>query len=569
MTRRNGEPMNENDKYIGRMLDDRYEILDVIGEGGMAVVYKALCHRLNRNVAIKIMRDETAADEEFRSRFCAESQAVAMLSHPNIVAVYDVSHNDEIEYIVMELINGITLKQYMDKKGALDWKETVHFTKQITKALSHAHERGIIHRDIKPQNIMLLRDGTIKVADFGIAALENELYENNGQAIGSIHYIAPEQARGEMPDARSDVYSLGVVMYEMLTGKLPYTGETIGEIALKHMSGEFVLPHEIDPFIPPELEAIALKAMKANIDERYQTASALLDDLDAFTAEQARLESEVTAREEKENPAVMPVRSVSELSKEKFKHQRRRSGKVSFLTGTFGALAVIVALIAFLWGFWLNDVFSPAERIELPSFVGSYYNSVINNAELMAEYNFNVTYVVDETAEVGMIVSQSPDAGSSMMVVPSGIVVDITVNSGAVPVAVPEVNGMDYREAVLQIKNAGFLVEIESQTSDTVERDRVISTSPNSGEKISTGSTVYITVSSGTQISYVKMPNLIGSTEDAAIIKLENTNLSYGGSTVTESDLEAGTVIGQTIPAFTDVEEHTKIYLTVSSGPAA
>ena len=308
--------------------------------------------------------------------------------------------------------------------------------------------------------------------------------------------------------------------------------------------------------------------MKADINERYQTAAEMLDDLDAFTTEQARLESEVTAREEKQNPAVVPIRSVSELSKDKYKLQRRRSGKVSFLTGTFGALAVIVALVAFLWRFWLNDVFSPAERIELPSFVGSYYNAVINDPQLMSKYNFNVTYVSDETSDIGMIVAQNPDAGSSMMVVPSGIMVDISVNSGAVPVAVPAVNGMDYREAVLQLRKAGFLVEIESRTSDTVERDRVISTSPNGGEEITTGSTVYLTVSSGTQIRYVTMPNLIGSTEDAAITKLENSSLSYGGSTVAESDLEPGTVIGQTIPAFSEVEERTKIYLTVSSGPA-
>ena len=187
--------MENNDKYIGTLLDDRYEILQVIGEGGMAIVYKALDHRLNRNVAVKIMREDMLADEEFRSRFCAEAHAVAMLSHPNIVAVYDVSHSDAMEYIVMELVEGITLRQYMDRRGALAWREVLHFTKQIAKAIAHAHERGIIHRDIKPQNVMMLRDGTVKVADFGIAALENEIYENNGQAVGSIHYIAPEQAR--------------------------------------------------------------------------------------------------------------------------------------------------------------------------------------------------------------------------------------------------------------------------------------------------------------------------------------------------------------------------------------
>lgn len=559
--------MSENDKYIGQMLENRYEILSVIGEGGMAVVYKALCHRLDRNVAIKIMREETAADEEFRSRFCAESHAVAMLSHPNIVAVYDVSHNDSLEYIVMELVNGITLKQYMDRKGALEWKETVHFTKQIAKALAHAHERGIIHRDIKPQNIMLLRDGTIKVGDFGIAALENELYENNGQAVGSIHYIAPEQARGESPDARSDIYSLGVVMYEMLTGMLPYTGDTIAEIALKHMNGELKTPHEIDPFIPPELERITLKAMSADLGERYQTASQLLDDLDAYTQEQARLESEAEEKEELENPGVVPVRSVSELSKDQYKRQRRRSSKVSFLAGTFGGLAVIVGLVAFLWSFWLDDVFSPAERQELPNFVGMNYSSITNNVSLMSEYVFKVVYIVDETSPTGVVVAQQPDAGSSMMVVPTGIVVELTVNSGAVPVPIPSVSGKDYREAVMILKNAGFVVEIENDTSDSVEKDTVISTSPAEGEMITTGSTIYITVSAGDQISFVTMPNLVGSTEDAAINKIENSNLSFGGSERVPSEHEAGTVIGQSTPAFSDVEEHTKIYLTVSSGP--
>ena len=214
------------DKYLGTMLDDRYEILEVIGTGGMAVVYKAMCHRLNRYVAVKILRDELANDEEFRQRFQTEAQAVAMLSHPNIVSVYDVSHSDDVEYIVMELIEGVTLMQYMKKKGALGWKEALHFAVQISKALEHAHEKGIVHRDIKPQNIMILKDGTIKVADFGIAALESAQEKKSDQTVGSVHYIAPEQARGEQPDPRSDIYSLGVVLYEMLTGKMPYDGDT-------------------------------------------------------------------------------------------------------------------------------------------------------------------------------------------------------------------------------------------------------------------------------------------------------------------------------------------------------
>ena len=558
--------MNENEKYIGKMLDDRYEILECIGEGGMAVVYKAMCHRLNRYVAVKIMRDEMAADEEFRRRFCAESQAVAMLSHPNIVAVYDVSHSDDIEYIVMELIDGITLKQYMDRRGMLSWKETLHFSKQIAKALSHAHERGIIHRDIKPQNIMLLRDGTIKVGDFGIAALENEIYENNGQAIGSIHYIAPEQARGNCPDARSDVYSLGVVMYEMLTGELPYTGETLGEIAVKHMNADPVLPHEKNPEIPAELERITLKAMAPKLEDRYQSAKELLEDLEAFTQSQVKADEE-EENTEQEAPGVKPVRSISELSKEKYKLRRKRASRVSFLSGTLGLLLLAIWLLSFLWNFWLEDVFSPAERIELPNFVGAEFRAIENNAELMNTYNFNVVYVIDTESPSGMVLDQSPEPGRSMMVTPDGIEVELTVSSGADEYVVPDVLNMSYSDAVTAIQNAGFVAEIENSTSDSVARNNVISTSPAAGETISSGSTVYLLVSSGSEILYVEVPNLIGSTEEAAKAKLESANLSYGGAERVNSDLAVGTVVGQSLDAFSQTEEHTKVYLQISSGP--
>lgn len=556
--------MDTNDKYIGKMLDDRYEIREIIGEGGMAIVYRALDHRLNRDVAVKIMRDEMAADEEFRRRFCTESHAVAMLSHPNIVAVYDVSHNDNVEYIVMELVDGITLKQYMERKGIVAWKEVVHFTKQISKALAHAHERGIIHRDIKPQNIMLLRDGTIKVGDFGIAALENEVYENNGEAIGSIHYIAPEQARGECPDARSDIYSLGVMMYEMLTGGLPFTGNTLGEIAVQHMNAKPVPPHEKNPEIPLELERITLKAMNAELSERYQSANALLSDLEAFIHTPVTIEGDGA---DYENPDVKPVRSSTELSRERYKLRRRRSGVVSFMSGTFGLLVLAVALFAFLWNFWLKDVFSPAERIALPNFEGSNYESIINNTELNSMYKFNVIYISDDSVEPGIVISQSPAAGRSMMVTPSGIEVDLTVNAGVSLTSVPDVLNTDYRDAMRNLRAAGFNVEIENAASDSYTKDYVIATSPVAGEQLSSGSTVYITVSAGPEIQYVSMPNLVGSTEDSAISRIESSNLSYGGSDRVVSDYEAGTVIDQSISSSESVAEHTKVYLTVSSGP--
>lgn len=556
--------MENNDKYIGTLLDDRYEILQVIGEGGMAIVYRALDHRLNRDVAVKIMRDEMAADEEFRRRFCTESHAVAMLSHPNIVAVYDVSHNDNVEYIVMELVDGITLKQYIERKGVVAWKEVVHFTKQISKALAHAHERGIIHRDIKPQNIMLLRDGTIKVGDFGIAALENEVYENNGEAIGSIHYIAPEQARGECPDARSDIYSLGVMMYEMLTGGLPFTGNTLGEIAVQHMNAKPVPPHEKNPEIPLELERITLKAMSAELSERYQSANELLSDLEAFIHTPVTIDGESA---DYENPDVKPVRSSTELSRERYRLRRRRSDVVSFMSGTFGLLVLAVALFAFLWNFWLKDVFSPAERIALPNFEGSNYESIINNTELSSMYKFNVIYISDDSVEPGIVISQSPAAGRSMMVTPSGIEVDLTVNAGVSLTSVPDVLNTDYRDAMRNLRAEGFNVEIENAASDSYTKDYVIATSPVAGEQLSSGSTVYITVSAGPEIQYVSMPNLVGSTEDSAISRIESSNLSYGGSDRVVSDYEAGTVIDQSISSSESVAEHTKVYLTVSSGP--
>ena len=256
------------DQYIGKMLDDRYEILELIGSGGMANVYKARCHRLNRLVAIKILKSDLADNADFRRRFHDESQAVAQLSHANIVSVYDVSTNPDREYIVMELIDGITLKQYMERRGRMDWRESLHFITQIMRGLSHAHSRGIIHRDIKPQNIMVLRDGSVKVADFGIACLANQGQTLTQEALGSVHYISPEQARGDRIDARSDIYSAGVVLYEMLTGRLPFEGDSAVSVAIQHLSSVPLAPREVNPDIPEQLELICMKAMAPDLEKR-------------------------------------------------------------------------------------------------------------------------------------------------------------------------------------------------------------------------------------------------------------------------------------------------------------
>ena len=270
------------ENYIGRLLDGRYEILEIIGTGGMAVVYKARCHRLNRLVAIKILKDEFARDEEFRRRFRAEGEAVAMLSHPNIVQVYDVSSSETADYIVMELIDGISLKQYMEKRGSLNWKETLHFAMQIATGLEHAHSRSIVHRDIKPHNVMVLKNGSVKVMDFGIARVMTKSNTLTKEALGSVHYISPEQAKGSFTDNRSDIYSLGVVMYEMMTGRPPYDGESAVAVAIQHINGGAVLPSVLNPNIPKALEQIIRKAMALELKDRYSSASELLRDMEEF-----------------------------------------------------------------------------------------------------------------------------------------------------------------------------------------------------------------------------------------------------------------------------------------------
>lgn len=557
---------NTTDKYIGKILDDRYEIIELIGSGGMANVYKALCHRLNRYDAVKIMRDETAANTELRRRFRAESQAVAMLSHPNIVSVYDVSHSDDVEYIVMELIDGITLKQYLQKKSILDPSEVLDFTIQTAKALEHAHSKGIIHRDIKPQNIMLLKDGMIKVADFGIASLENTIEENNGETVGSVHYIAPEQARGEAPDARSDIYSLGIVMYEMLTGKLPYVGNSDVEVAVKHMNTDPVTPRDIVPTIPEELERICLKAMNSNIDERYQTASELLADLEQYKAQSLAAhvleDSEAVLIDSEEPPRRRAQRS-------------RRSKKIALSSGILAVLLFVIIGFVFLNGYFLKDLFSDPIKVKVDNFVGRYYEDVINDKDYKKIYDFKVTFKVDLEHEYGIILSQDPESGRSKTVSDKGskIVVELvcaaeTVDDQKRLLKVPDIVNHEREEAISMVQDAGFTYSLEQAPSDSITKGYVISTDPVAGAAADEGSEIKIIISTGPETVMTKVPQLKGLSKDAAIAKIESSNLSIGNISTAESDLDAGTVIDQNIAAGTEIEEHTKISITVSSGPS-
>ncbi len=557
---------NSTDKYIGRILDDRYEIIELIGSGGMANVYKALCHRLNRYDAVKIMRDDTAASTELRRRFRAESQAVAMLSHPNIVSVYDVSHSDDIEYIVMELIDGITLKQYLQKKSVLDPSEVLNFSIQIAKALEHAHSKGIIHRDIKPQNIMLLKDGMIKVADFGIASLESDIEENNGETVGSVHYIAPEQARGQAPDARSDIYSLGIVMYEMLTGKLPYVGASDVEVAVKHMNTDPVSPRDIVPDIPEELEHICLKAMDSDINERYQTAGELLNELEQYKTQSLAAhvleDSEAVLIDSDEQPRRRAQRS-------------RRSRKIALSSGILAVLLFVIIGFVFLNGYFLKDLFSDPVKVKVDNFVGRYYEDVINDKDYKKIYDFKVTFKVDLEHEYGIILSQSPEAERSKTVSDksSKIVVELvcaaeTVDEEKRLLKVPDIVNREREEAISMIQDAGFTYSLEQAPSDSITKGYVISTDPVADAAAEEGSEIKIIISTGPQTVMTTVPQLKGLSKDAAIAKIESSNLSIGTITSAESELDAGTVIEQNIAANTKVEEHTKISITISSGPS-
>ena len=551
------------DQYPGIILEDRYELQELIGSGGMAVVFRAMDNRLNRLVAVKIMRPELARNEKFRQRFQIESRAIAKLSHPNIVGVYDVSHTDSIEYIVMELVDGITLKQYMNDHGPLDTATALSFSEQIAKALSHAHGKGIVHRDIKPQNILVVGEDTIKVADFGIANLQSEVPDVENEAIGSVHYISPEQAKGLPVDERSDIYSLGVVMYEMLSGQLPFDGDDDRTIALKHLSAVPTPLREIVPTIPEPFVSIVKKAMQPSLEKRYQKA-------DELTADLERFRRVLTGTSEEIGGNVVPVGTAGEMSRESYLRRRRRSKVVSTLSGFFGVMAFILFLAVFLWNYWLKDIFSPGQRVTIPNFVGSYYDTIINSKNFSKSFNFDLVYEIDPDVEKGIIIGQQPEAGKSYMLSDKGINVSLTISTGVMLTEIPDYVNHDYREATIELEKLGFTVEKRYASDNDIEKDFVVDIYPSPGEKLYAGGTVFIYISTGPEEQTVIVPTLVGIPQSDAETLLESYNLTLVSVDMVNSDtVEAGRVVSQTVPGGSEVPIHSRIWLQVSLGPVA
>ena len=587
------------DQYIGKMLDNRYEILERIGTGGMAVVYKAKCHRLNRLVAVKILKSDLAQDEDFRRRFNAESQAVAQLSHPNIVSVYDVSRGGDTEYIVMELIDGITLKQYMEKRGRLNWRESLHFITQIMRGLSHAHSRGIVHRDIKPQNVMVLRDGSVKVADFGIACLENAAQTLTQEALGSVHYISPEQARGDRTDARSDIYSAGVVLYEMLTGRLPFEGDSAVSVAIQHLSSVPLAPREIDPDIPEPLELICMKAMAPDLDRRYPSADAMIADLEAFRKNPGvDLDFELSdlRPEENDEPTMLLRTSNSHRGQgaererryepdrrdryesdrrdryEEDRRPRRRAsgGRIALIgVGAVAAVAVVFFLFRAIFASFLQP--SADTYYVVPDVMG-YTVEQARNLDAVADGTFKIVERGSEAsdAEPGLIIRQDPEENEQKKgELP--ITIEVWTSAGEDVGKMIDVTNMTYAEAQVElgdlIDQYDLTLEIaEEQASEEVEESKIISSDPAEGETLHKGDTIKLVISKGMPL--VPLIGFVGQDLDWALDQLGILGLEQGEITYEPSDTVEADKIISTDPSATEVPKGTKINFVVSQGPS-
>ena len=571
------------DRFIGKRLDGRYEIHELIGVGGMAYVYEAYDRVEGRWVAIKILKEEFSNNSDFLRRFRNESKAIAVLNHPNIVKVYDVSFGDQIQYIVMEFIDGITLKEYIEQEGTIRWQEAVHFTTQILMALECAHEKGIIHRDIKPQNIMLLQDGSIKVADFGIARfLQSETQTMTDKAIGSVHYIAPEQASGDYITDKADIYSVGVMLYEMLTGKLPFVADNAVSVALMQLQAKPVMPRELNPSIPRGLEQITMRAMEKNPVDRFQSAGEMLDDLDEFRRnpnivfhydlQTANARYDASRSMEAYDASRQAPAYNDDYEYEEELVRSRRSAKGAMVVKGVLAAAIIVGLavaVIYFLNYWNNRPEAGDDLLEMPNLVGQLYEDVIANEEY-ADFNIQVREGNDPDLQPGEIMNQDPAAG---IMVKKDADVELLVNGGVGQVEVPDVvtDHMTLEEAQQAIEDAGLHSQVENVADDEVEEGRVISTNPEPGTMVDSGSTVTLRVSTGPAEEMVTVPDgLVGDTLANVSAKLEEAGLVVGNVNRDDtSTLTVDTVISLSPNEGSEISKGSTVDITVSSGKGA
>ena len=564
------------DKFVGKRLDGRYEIHEIIGVGGMAVVYKAYDNVEDRTVAIKILKDEFVSNEEFIRRFKNESKAIAVLSHPNIVNVYDVSFGDLIQYIVMEYIDGITLKEYIERQGSLRWKDALYFTVQILKGLQHAHDKGIVHRDVKPQNIMVLPDGSIKVTDFGIARFaRSEQRTMTDKAIGSVHYISPEQARGDKADDKADIYSVGVMLYEMLTGTLPFQADSAVSVAIMQLQRDPQLPTEINPSIPLGLEQITMHAMQKLVERRYQSASEMLCDLETFKKDPSVtfensyfVDNSPTKFVDNSLISSSPASAIDDEAELEEVPQKTKSAMIPILAGVAATLVVVLAILGIIFGKNLFFSNSTGEEIACPDFIGK----TVEEVKAMKEYEiFSIDweYKTDNEFEVGTICDQSQPSKKKLK---TGAEITLFVSMGQSTVKVPDVYGKTESYAVSELNSKGFKTVINEVADDEVEAGCVIKTEPARTTVVAEGAEVTVYVSTGEAVKMVDIPNVIGLTKEKAISDIEKDGLV---AVVEEHDLssdekfyEKGYVFYQNPDAnsSSQVTEGTSITIYVSTG---
>ncbi len=549
----------------GTLVGNRYEIVDTIGKGGMAIVYKAKCTVLNRYVALKVLRPEFREDKDFISRFKVEAQSAGSLSHPNVVSIYDVGQEGELDYIVMEYVEGVTLKQYIDAKGIIPWREAVDYAAQICAGLDHAHKKGIIHKDIKPHNIIITREGTVKITDFGIAKVMSSSTISTGNAtMGSVHYFSPEQARGGYMDHKTDIYSLGVVLYEMVTGKLPFEGDTAIAIAMQHIEKEMVAPCMLNPEIPQSLENVIRRAMCKEQTLRYDSVTQMLVDLKKVYTGNMVDYSDLEAGATIITPVVKGLSSEKELGDGKKKKKvTKKEDLVGVIAGTLAGLA-LVAILFFVGLHFTSN--AGRSEIELPDFV----NQTLEEAQALV-VNSELEIIVEKEEESdkvapGKIISQSPAAGKK---VKDNAKIKVVISKGGGEFPMPDlINSEDsVAQELLREKNLRF--SVVSEPSDTIPKDYVVRQVPEAGTYVDTATSVTIYVSSGKESKTVEVPNLLGLDIDEAKADLLDANLTWGEIKTVESTKAKGSVISQSIRAGIEVKEQSAIDIRISAGPAA